>query len=58
LPALAINFAKHLYNQVGFCGAAMSTAYSVYAQLVEHLDCTDDLYVARPEDVEWFKNYV
>lgn len=55
LPTLALEFAKHLCADVGMCGEALLTAYTTYAQCVEGLACADDLYKARPQDIEWFK---
>ena len=55
VPPLAIEFLRHLARKVGMCGEVCITAFAVYAQCVEGLPCSDDLYRARPEDVEWFK---
>ena len=54
LPPLALEFAKKLCGEVGMCMETLLTAWTVYAQLVEGLECTDDLYKARPNDVDWF----
>jgi hypothetical protein len=54
LPPLALEFARHLCKQYGMCIETMLTAYTVYAQCVEGLDCKDDLYKARDIDIEWF----
>lgn len=54
LPPLALEFAKKLCGEVGMCMETLLTAYTVYAQCVEGLPCTDDLYQARPVDVAWF----
>lgn len=56
LPPLAREFACHLCNQVGMCIEVLLTAYAVYAQCAEGLPCSDDLYVARPEQREWFRS--
>ncbi len=56
LPPLALEFAKHLCSQVGMCMEILLTAYTVYAQCVEQLECTDDLYLARPQDKDWFES--
>jgi hypothetical protein len=54
VPPLAIEFLRHLAKKVGMCGEVCITAFAVYAQCVEGLPCDDDLYRARPEDIEWF----
>lgn len=54
VPPLAIEFLRHLARKVGMCGEVCITAFAVYAQCVEGLPCDDDLYRARPEDIEWF----
>lgn len=56
LPPLALKFGRHLCKQVGMCGEVLLTAWTVYAQCVEGLECKDALYQARPVDIEWFKN--
>lgn len=59
LPPLAKEFAEHLCREAGgMCMEVLLTAYTVYAQCREGLHCTDDLYRARPCDVEWFKSRV
>lgn len=55
LPPLALEFMRKLGREVGMCGEVMITAYTVYAQCVEKLECTDSLYQARPQDVAWFE---
>lgn len=54
LPPIALDFAKYLCNKVGMCGEVLLTAWTVYAQCVEKLPCTDTLYKASPEDIKWF----
>lgn len=54
LPPLAVEFAMVLGRQVGVCLEVVLTAYTVYAQEVEKLPCTDTLYLSRPQDKEWF----
>jgi len=54
LPPIALEFARKLCSEVGMCGEVFLTAFAVYAQCVEGLPCDDDLYTARPQDVEWF----
>jgi hypothetical protein len=54
VPLLAREFLWHLAKKVGMCGEVCITAFAVYAQCVEGLPCDDDLYLARPEDIEWF----
>ena len=55
LPPLAVEFCRHLCHEVGGCMEMFLTAWTVYAQCVEGLPCGDDLYLARPTDVAWFK---
>jgi len=55
LPPLALAFGKKLCSEVGMCGEVLLTAWTVYAQCVEGLPCTDSLYMAREQDREWFK---
>jgi len=55
LPPLAKKFAEKLCKKVGGCMEVFLIAFTVYAQCVEGLVCEDDLYLARPEDVEWFE---
>lgn len=56
LPDLANQFRNHLVRQVGLCMEVCLTAYAVYAQCVEGLECKDDLYAARLEDRQWFRD--
>lgn len=56
LPPLAVEFAKKLCAEMGMCMEVLLTAWTVYAQCVEGLPCSDDLYQARPQDVEWFNS--
>lgn len=58
LPEAAIEFAKHLSKEYGFCGEIMLTAFAAYAQCVEKLPCKDRLYKAREEDYVWFKKFM
>lgn len=55
LPKLAVDFAKKLTREVGMCSEVLLTAWTVYAQCVEGLECTDSLYLARPQDRAWFE---
>ena len=55
VPPLAIEFARKLAREAGgMCGEVFLTAYSVYAQCVEGRECDDTLYMARPQDRQWF----
>ncbi len=54
LPPLAIEFAKQLCRRVGMCAETLLTAWTVYAQCVEKLPCTDSAYRASEWDKEWF----
>jgi hypothetical protein len=58
LPPLALAFAKHLCSEVGMCIEVFLTAYTVYAQVVEGLECTDDLYRARADHETWLRQRV
>ncbi len=55
LPPVARAYAKKLCDEVGMCTEVLLTAWTVYAQCVENLPCSDFLYRARPQDFEWFK---
>ncbi len=55
LPPIAVEFARDLCRQVGKCGEVLLTAWTIYAQCVENLPCTDDLYLARGVDETWFQ---
>ena len=56
VPTLAIKFANHLGREAGGgCIEVYLTAFAVYAHCAENLPCDDELYTARPQDVEWFK---
>ncbi len=54
LPPLALEFAKKLCSEIGMCMEVALTAYTIYAQCVEGLPCTDALYQASPVDIAWF----
>lgn len=56
LPWLAVEYMKQLSREVGFCGEVCLTAWAAYAQCVEGLECTEELYKADDRDVEWFDN--
>ena len=58
LPLIAREFAKKKCMEVGMCMEVLLTAWIVYAQCVENLPCEDDLYMARPEDKEWFRTRI
>jgi hypothetical protein len=55
LPPLAVEFCQHLCHESGGCMETFLTAWTVYAQCVEGLECSDDLYHARPQDIAWFR---
>lgn len=54
LPPLALEFAKHLCARVGMCMEVLLTAWTVYAQEVEGLEATDELYISSQEHRTWF----
>ena len=55
LPELARQFATKMGKEIGMCGEVMVTAFAIYAQCVEGLPCNDISYLAKPDDIEWFK---
>lgn len=55
LPPLALEFCQDLCSRVGGCMETFLTAWTVYAQCVEGLPCTDDLYMASESDKQWFR---
>jgi hypothetical protein len=56
LPPFALDFGKKLCHESGGgCLEVLLTAWTIYAQCVEGLECSDDLYQARPQDWAWFK---
>jgi len=57
LPPLAIRFADKLCSEGGACMEVILTAFTVYAQCVEGLPCSDNLYKARDQDIEWFETH-
>ncbi len=58
LPEIALEFSKKLCNETGMCIETLLTSWTVYAQCIEKLTCTDDLYKARKEDIEWFASHL
>jgi hypothetical protein len=54
LPPLAYEYARTLCNKLGMCGEVYLTAFAVYAQCVEGLECDDEGYKASDEAVDWF----
>lgn len=44
IPTSAMLYAAYLCKSYGMCGEVLLTAWVVYAQIVEGLDCGDDLY--------------
>ncbi len=54
LPPLAYKFMRKMASEIGMCMEVCLTAYCCYAQAVEGLPCTDDLYIIRLEDKNWF----
>ena len=56
LPPLAVEFAEKLIKEVGMCMEVLLTAWCCYAQCVEGMSCSDDLYKARDVDRAWFKS--
>jgi hypothetical protein len=58
LPPLALEFANKLAREAGMCMETLLTAYTVFAQCAEGLPCTDELYVAREADRQWFADRI
>lgn len=56
LPPVAVDFCHKLCRELGGCLEVYLTAWTVYAQCVEGLKCSDDLYKARDVDVAWFRD--
>lgn len=54
LPPLALAFAARLCGSRGICGEMLLSAWCSYAQEIEGLVCTDDLYRSPKWVVEWF----
>lgn len=54
IPPLAREFMEKLCAEMGACGEVMLSALTAYAQCVEGLTCSDNLYLARSEDKAWF----
>ncbi len=54
LPPLALAYAQELCRQVGQSGDVLITAWTVYAQLIEELDCADEAYKPTPDARIWF----
>ena len=54
LPPIALDFGNKMCHEMGMCGEVLLTAWTVYAQCVEGLECTDVAYEASPSDVKWF----
>lgn len=55
LPPLALEYMNHLCRQYGMCGEVLLTALAHYNQIVEHLECSDELYKPENRDKTWFK---
>lgn len=54
IPTSAMLYAAYLCKSYGMCGEVLLTAWVVYAQIVEGLDCGDDLYRVTPAvRAEW-----
>jgi hypothetical protein len=55
LPEVATDYAQHLCRQVGMCMEVLLTAWTVYAQIVEGLPCTNDLYFPNVDAINFYK---
>ena len=58
LPKIAQDFCQSLCAELGGCMEVFLTAWTVYAQCVEALPCTDELYMARLDQIAWFKERI
>lgn len=52
LPPLALGYGGHLMRRFGGSSEVWLSAYATYANIVEGLPVTDDLY-ARPDEAWW-----
>jgi hypothetical protein len=55
IPPLAMAYARHLGQKFGMCGEVFLTAWCHYAQAIENLPCSDDLYKMDGISREWFE---
>ena len=55
LPKLARAYLDYLSGNVGACGEVYLTAYAHYAQAVEKLSCTDEMYEIDEDGRRWFE---
>jgi hypothetical protein len=58
LPPIALAFRNQLCSELGMCMEVCLTAFAVYANLVEGLECDDAAYAPRGVDVEWFATHI
>lgn len=55
LPAEARRYAKVLGSKVGGCGETYITAFAHYAQDIEGLVCTEDLYMREGFSKDYYQ---
>jgi hypothetical protein len=55
VPKLAMEYIKYLSNKYGGCSEMFLTGAAHYAQVIEGLTCTDDLYKIDEEGKDWFE---
>lgn len=55
VPRLAMEYVKYLSNKYGGCSEVFITGAAHYAQAIEGLICTDDLYKINEEGKDWFE---
>jgi hypothetical protein len=53
LPFLALALRQKMGRKLGGCGEVYLTAFAYYAQVIEGLECDDDMYQVGPADREW-----
>lgn len=54
LPSLALEHLEYLSKQIGMCMEVCLTVYTVYAQIVEGLECDDELYIPDQDAINWY----
>lgn len=53
LPPLALELRNKMARELGMCMEVCLTAFACYAQVVEGLECKDDLYQVRESERAW-----
>jgi hypothetical protein len=55
LPPLALGLRNHMASRLGMCMEVCITAFACYAQVVEGLECHDDLYIVQAPERRWLE---